>query len=254
MKSEPIVISVCGKGGVGKTSISALIVKALSGNPECKTLAIDADPSVGLALSLGVSVTKTIDDIRNSVVEGVANKKFGDKSQLMPFVDYELFEAIEEMGNVAFLAVGRPEKEGCFCKVNAALKEIIHEVAGSFDYVVIDGEAGVEQVNRRVMERVSHMILVSDLSKKSLKVCETINQVAKKTVHYERAGLIVNRARETDDMTHLVAPSGVDLLGSIPESEVIREYDRLGRSLLEMRDPEVEKAIQKCLRVLGIGR
>ena len=138
----------------------------------------------------------------------------------------------------------------CYCKVNTALKEVIKEVAGSFDYVVIDGEAGVEQVNRRVMESVSHMILVSDLSKKSLKVCQTINDVAQKAVQYDRAGLLVNRVRETDDVAHLEMPEGVEFIGCIPESEMIREYDRTGRSMLEVTDSALVDSVRRSLSCL----
>lgn len=250
VKTKPVVISVCGKGGVGKTSISALIVKSLIRNPELRVLAIDADPAIGLAVSLGVSVSKTIDDIRNAVVDAMAKKAFSDKEEVMPFIDYEVFDAIAEADNLAFLAVGRPEKEGCFCKVNTALREVIREVSGSFDFVVIDGEAGVEQVNRRVMERVSHMILVSDLSQKSLRVCQTIDEVAKKAVQYDRAGLIFNRVRTRDDLAVLKPPPGVDVIGALPESEKILEFDRAGRNMLEMSDSVLEDAIGKCLQTL----
>ena len=250
MTGNPVVLSVCGKGGVGKTSLSALIVKTLIQDPKRRVLAIDADPAIGLAYSLGVSVDKTIDDVRNKVIEALAEKKFADKAEVMPFVDYEIFDAIAEVDNLAFLAVGRPEKEGCFCKVNSALKEVIKEVSASFDFVVIDGEAGVEQVNRRVMERVSHMILVSDLSQKSLRVCETINQVAKRAVQYDRAGLLFNRVRAGDDVGALPYLEGIDIIGTVPESENIREFDRKGRTMLAMSDPALEDAVRKSLEKL----
>ena len=85
-----------------------------------------------------------------------------------------MFDALVEIrDNVSFLAIGRPESAGCYCKVNAYLKEVISMIADHFDYVVIDGEAGIEQVNRRVMEKVTHLVLVSDASKKGLQVVQT---------------------------------------------------------------------------------
>ena len=68
MNNGPVIIAVCGKGGVGKTCISALTVKMLAENRSVKILAIDADPAVGLSFPLGVEVKKTVDDIRNDLI------------------------------------------------------------------------------------------------------------------------------------------------------------------------------------------
>ena len=174
MIRERAVIALCGKGGVGKTSVSALLTRLLCRDPEARVLAIDADPAVGLATALGIEVTKTIDDIRNSLIARVEKGTGGQKREILAHLDYEVFEALVERDNLAFLAIGRPETEGCYCQVNTFLKEIIESISRGFDYVLIDGEAGIEQVNRRVMERVTHLLLVSDASAKGLNVIRTI--------------------------------------------------------------------------------
>ena len=84
----------------------------------------------------------------------------------------QIFDAVAESRGFAFLAIGRPESAGCYCKVNGYLKEVIGLLAGSFDYVVIDGEAGVEQINRRVMEKVTHLLLITDASRKGTQVIQ----------------------------------------------------------------------------------
>ena len=145
------MIAVCGKGGVGKTSISAAMVKILARNRQKRVLAIDADPAVGLASALGITAEKTVDDIRNSLIQRLGQGEAGDRRTVVSRLDYEVFEALIEHENMAFLAIGRPEKEGCYCQVNHILKDIIASVAGHFDYVLIDGEDGIEQFNRRVM-------------------------------------------------------------------------------------------------------
>ena len=81
-------------------------------------------------------------------------------------------------------AIGRPEKDGCYCQVNHILKDLIASVADNFDYVVIDGEAGIEQVNRRVMEKVTHLLLVSDASRKGINVVQTIKEVSGSAIEY----------------------------------------------------------------------
>lgn len=249
---ESTVIAVCGKGGVGKTSISATMSRVLAAQPDKKVLAIDADPAVGLAAALGIQPDRTVDDIRCDLIDRVKEGRGGDKSEIVNRLDYEVFEALKEFGNLAFLAIGRPELEGCYCQVNQFLKEIILSVSSGFDYVVIDGEAGIEQVNRRVMERVSHLVLVSDASAKGLQVAAAIRDVAKKAVDFKRCGLIVNRLRGKEELEKVSLPEGLELLGWIPEDDVVRETDIVGGSLLKMPDCDMTDRVALCLRKLGL--
>ncbi len=183
------IIAVAGKGGVGKTSISATIVKLLvKAYPDKKILAIDADPAVGLATALGIDVKMTIDDIRKEIVATVEGGDTKTAIELLGDARYKIFDALVETDGYAFIAVGRPETAGCYCKINSYLKEVISLLSSEFDYVVIDGEAGIEQINRRVMEKVTHLILITDPSKKGCQVINTIKGVADDLVMYEKIG------------------------------------------------------------------
>lgn len=244
------VIALCGKGGVGKTSLSAAIVNILSTDPARKVLAIDADPAVGLSSALGIAVTKTVDDIRNELIRRVESGESGGKEQMLSMLDYEMFSALSERKNIAFLAIGRPEKEGCYCQVNHILKDLIASLAKNFDYVVIDGEAGIEQVNRRVMETVTHLILVSDASAKGINVVKTIKDVSKDAIAYEKAGLMVNRLRDQSEFEKLAIPPELNCLGWIPEDNTIRSFDIDGRSILEIDDSPAIAAVKNCLNVM----
>lgn len=251
-KNKPSIIAMCGKGGVGKTSLSAMIVKILLENPANKVLAIDADPAIGLSTALGIEVTKTVDDIRTDLIQRVESRKNEDKADMLSRLDYEMFSALEETNNLAFLAIGRPETEGCYCQVNHILKDIIGAMADNFDYVVIDGEAGVEQVNRRVMEKVSHLILVSDASAKGLNVAKTIKEVSDTAVGYEKVGLILNRVRGEEELEKLAIPAELDCLGWIPEDDTIRTFDIDGRSILETPDCPAIQAAKSCTALPGL--
>lgn len=241
------VIAVCGKGGVGKTSLSAGIVKILTANNENSVMAIDADPAVGLATSLDIKISKTVDDIRNDIIQRVQSGDTSSKQEMLNLLDYEMLSAVEERKNLAFLAIGRPEKEGCYCQVNHILKDVIAAIADNFDYVVIDGEAGIEQVNRRVMQRVSHMILVSDASAKGLNVVKTIKDVADDAIQYDKIGLILNRLRSESEKSRISLPPELECIGWVPEDDLIRSFDIEGRSILEIPDCPALRALKKCL-------
>jgi len=247
---RPKVIAVCGKGGVGKTSISALITKVLIDQGKKRILAIDADPAVGFASALGVKVGKTVTDIRNEVI---AKSKVDreDKKAILAKMDYQVFEAMIEKDGFAFLAIGRPETDGCYCRVNSYLKTIIESMVSKFDYVIIDGEAGIEQVNRRVMEEVSHLLLVSDCSYKGINVIKTIEEVASGGVmKYDRAGVILNRLKSESEKD-LVNLGQLELLGCMLDDDLIRNYDIQDRTLLELPQGQSTLKITEVLETFG---
>jgi len=224
------IVAVCGKGGVGKTSISALMVRKLSESHLLKILAIDADPAVGLALSLGVPVRKTVDDIRKRLIAKIQKGDAAGNRETLELLDYEVFDALEERDGYALLAIGRPEDEGCFCRVNNLLKDIIADLAHKFDIVLIDGEAGIEQINRRVMKTVDHLVLVSDTSAKGIGVANAIAMVAKdkKAVDYKSVGLVLNRVRSETEARDIGARTNLEIYGWLSDDEAVRDLDFRG--------------------------
>lgn len=248
MERRAKVITVAGKGGVGKTSISASMVRLLVEKyPDKKILAIDADPAVGLSVALGVEVKLTLDDIRMSIVDSVENGETREALELLSEARFRIFDALVEMPGFAFLAIGRPESSGCYCKVNSYLKEVISLLVNSFDYVVIDGEAGIEQIQRRVMEKVTHLFLVTDQSKKGAQVVSTIKGVADELIGYDRAGVIVNRVTNPE-LADLMQVPGVEILSFIPADSAFAANDIMGKSVLELpADSEMLKGVREAL-------
>ncbi len=228
------IIAVSGKGGVGKTTISAATVRILTEQyPEKRILAIDADPAVGLSTALGVNIVKTLDDIRKEIVEKTVSGEAREAVDLLNEARFHIFDAMAENGSFAFLAIGRPETAGCYCGVNAYLKEVIAALADEFDYVVIDGEAGIEQINRRVMEKVTHLLLVSDQSKKGISVLRTIRSLSSELVHPDRTGAILNRVAD-QSLNAFVDLGDIELLATIPPDEEQLQNDVLGRSVFDL--------------------
>lgn len=247
------ILTFVGKGGVGKTSLSALAVRLLAESyPDKKILAIDADPAVGLATALGVEVASTVDDIRKAFIENAESGALDTAIEMLGEARYRMFDALVERNNISFLAIGRPESAGCYCKVNGYLKELISQLADHFDYVVIDGEAGIEQVNRRVMEKVTHLVLVSDASRKGLQVVQTIHQVAKGLVMFERAGLIVNRMPDMT-MQEQLQTGELSLLSCIPDDREMSLSDMMGKSVFSLpEDVEILAGVKQALKKLEI--
>ncbi|MEG0036354.1 MAG: ArsA-related P-loop ATPase [Oscillospiraceae bacterium] len=250
---EKAIITVAGKGGVGKTSISAAIVRQLvQSHPEARILAIDADPAVGLATALDVEVKQTIDDIRKAILEAEDDEGKKRSKEMLGEVRFRIFETMVETDGFAFIAVGRPEAAGCYCGINAYLKEVISLLSEEFDYVVIDGEAGIEQVNRRVMEKVTHMILVTDPSRKGTKVIQTIKKVADELVMYKKIGAIVNRFNDPA-LKELIDTGEIPILSYIPDDKILAMLDVRGESVLTLPDnSNVVIGVKQALEALEI--
>lgn len=123
-----------------------------------------------------------------------------------------------------------------------------------FDYVVIDGEAGIEQINRRVMEKVTHLILVTDQSKKGRDVCKTIKKVADDLVMYDKIGIIVNRVSD-EDVVRALDYDGVKLLAVIGDDKNLASFDLKGENVFELpENSKVVQGVKEALKQLEIIR
>lgn len=235
-------IAVTGKGGAGKTTISALLVKVLS--EKGKVLAIDADPVGGLTTSLGIEPTKTLEDVRKEIVEMI-RKKY-DKIEIVSSIDYKILESLNEGDRFTFLAMGRPEEEGCYCQLNSMLREAIEILSRSFEFVVIDGEAGVEQINRRVMRDVDVLLVVTDTTKKGFQVAEQIKKIASSAVNFRICAIVVNKVKEHFEFT----TKNFDFVFIVPEDEEILRFDVKGEPLLFLKDSLAFRAVRNMAEKL----
>ena len=247
------IFAFAGKGGVGKTSLSAAFVRILSEKfPEKKILAVDADPAVGLSTALQMQPTLTLDDIRVQIAKNIESGQTSEAIELLSEAKFHLLDSIAEKGNISFLAIGRPEAAGCYCKVNAYLKQVIELLCDNYDYVIIDGEAGIEQINRRVMENITYLVLVSDGSKKGIGVISGIEDVADKLIPSKKSGVIFNRVRSSFDAYSVTGIPPV--LSVIGEDEGQAENDMQGESVFSLpADSPLYKGAERALMVLSEG-
>ena len=246
------VIALTGKGGVGKTSLSAAIVRVLTeAHPEAKILAIDADPAIGLSVALGVDVKETLDEIRLRVAKDVT-EGLQDTQDILAEAKFRIFEAMQEQKGFAFLAIGRPEAAGCYCAINTYLRQVISLLVNEFDYVVIDGEAGIEQINRRVMEKVTHLLCVSDQSRKGIQIISTIKEVSDSLVAADKVGAVLNRVLLPERITETEI-GGVPLIAVIPPDPAHAENDIEGKSVFDLPDDSVIlTGARKILQKMGL--
>ena len=194
----------------------------------------------------------TIDDIRKEIIASVDEGDTRGAVGLLGEAKYRIFDALVETDGYSFIAVGRPESAGCYCKINSYLKEVISILSDEFDYVVIDGEAGIEQINRRVMERVTHLILITDPSKKGCQVIKTIKGVADDLVMYDKIGAIVNRMTD-ESLKDYINIDGVEVLSYIPNDTNLAMFDIQGENVFNLPESSpVVKGVRETLTKIGV--
>lgn len=222
------VIAVCGKGGVGKTAFSAMLVNELAKREQTGSLlAVDADPALGLALALGVQCNvPTIGQVREQLI-GAAKSGVEEQERLIAEnLDMLVFDSVVDFEGYSFLAMGRSEALGCYCSVNDILRDAMGMLANRFDTIVIDGEAGLEQINRQVASCVGTLLLVSDGSARAMNTVVLLSDIAMREnmVSSDGIELVFNRSTLCEDELFQQAQSaGLPVLGCIPcDGEVAR--------------------------------
>lgn len=230
------VIAVCGKGGVGKTAFSALLTTICAKSGQCgRVLAVDADPAMGLAIALDVDVENTIGQVREEIIQTAQLGEEEQERQLAERLDYLIFSSLVEADGFSLIAMGRSDGLGCYCSVNDLLRDVIQRLVGEFDTVIIDGEAGLEQINRQVVAGLDDLVILSDSSRRAMSTVEQIVDIAVTediVPSSDSIGLVFVRPAEMHaDLLARCASLGVKLLGVVPYDEDLALLDSRGESL-----------------------
>lgn len=243
--NEIPVIAVCGKGGVGKTVFSALLSRILIDTGIKPFLLVDADPVGGLTSAIGEKAVNTLAGVRDHFISEARKGGKAGAEQAADQLDYFILKALAEREDYSLLAMGHNEEKGCFCPANKLLKNAIDSLIPAFRGVLIDAEAGIEQINRDVTGRVNRVIAVVDASQRSM---DTLHMIVN-LVGSSHIAVVANRVSVE---VVLQLPEGVQMLGSIPENEVLRQFDREGRPLWQLpSENEAYAAVQRIAEVLG---
>lgn len=253
MRAKGNILVVGGKGGVGKTSISAILLKLLLGSGKTLLL-IDADPVISVTYALGEHPRETIGEFREALIDD-PNIQRNLRDRPMKTVIRELVSRSER--GYDLLAMGRGEGKGCFCGINELLRFGIESLCGEYDATLIDCEAGIEQVNRRAVHRIDKLLLVTDTSLRGMETAVKVRDIAAK---YDGEGsmtahVLVNRTRDENDRMHAMGAAekfGLNIAGFVPEDPKILEYNANGQSLFDLPDHSPSIAALKDV-VAGLG-
>ncbi|MFN2226373.1 MAG: AAA family ATPase [Anaerolineae bacterium] len=251
-------IAVAGKGGTGKTTITALIIDYLARKGKGAVLAIDADPSTNLNLALGVPLFDTVGDVREETATAVGGSQAMGGLSKWDYLDLRINEALVEETAFDLLAMGRPEGPGCYCAANNILRTSVDRLSGSYDYVVIDNEAGLEHLSRRTTQDVDLLLIVSDPTLRGIiaagRVAELIDEL---DTAVGAAYLVVNRVNGDDlpePLKAAIAEQKLNLAGLLPADSAVNDLDAMGQPIVALpEDAPVRRTLETILASLDGG-
>jgi CO dehydrogenase maturation factor len=255
-----ITIALAGKGGVGKTTLAALVIKYLVETQPDPILAIDADPSSNLNMVLGLELDWTVGDIREDLLDQVKSSLVAGGAAMgsLPggitkrdYLDYQIRSSVAESRAFDLIAMGRSEGSGCYCAVNHNLRQVLDAISKNYRYVVIDNEAGMEHLSRRTTRDVQHLLVVSDPSQRGLVAARRIAAFrSEMDIHIENTYLVLNRleGEMPPPLQEQINTFDIPLLGVLPSSHELETFEVNGRPLVELNnDNPVYQAVARMM-------
>jgi CO dehydrogenase maturation factor len=255
VNSMTMTIALAGKGGTGKTTIAALLIRSILKRGNGPLLAIDADPAANLHMALGLPMPTTVGEIREEMGEAVQAGQLGVSISRHDYLTREIQLALEESEQFDLLAMGRPEGQGCYCAVNHLLRQILDDMGKSYRYVVIDNEAGMEHISRRTTKDVDLLLLVSDPTVRGLRAAAEMQKLAADLeINVKQTQLVLNRVEGelASPLQQMMQETGFTLVGMIPADPRVNQLDAIGQPLIDLDEDsptlaEIERISAKLL-------
>jgi CO dehydrogenase maturation factor len=242
----PKIIALAGKGGVGKTTISALLIKYLTERGMTPILAVDADANANLNELLGLELNATIGQIRKELKGDMPPNMTRDQ-----YMEMKVHQALVEASGFDLMAMGQPDGPGCYCAANQHLAMTMDHLADNYKYIVVDNEAGMEHLSRMNLRDIDYLIVVSDPSARGIMTAKRIAELTGPLgVTIKKKCLIVNRVPEPASeellakIEETVESTDLPLGGLLPASNELVAQEITGKSylLLDAEVPAVQKA------------
>jgi CO dehydrogenase maturation factor len=227
-------IAIAGKGGTGKTSVSALLIRLLS--QEGLVLAVDADPSTNLSQALGLPLddSRTVGGIREKMADDVSKNRLSPDVGKPEYLFNKIVESLTEAKGFDLLTMGRPEGPGCYCASNEFLRASLDKLVKDYkySYVVMDCEAGMEHISRQTTRDVDVLLLMSDPTMKGVTTAARMNELIRELrSNVGKVELVINRVRGelSPEIKKAIDDSGLHIIALIPEDPDIAGLEMQGK-------------------------
>ena len=247
------IIAVAGKGGVGKTTLTGLLIQYLCESGKKPVLAVDADANANLNEVLGVGIECTLGELREEIERAGVDSRY----QIPAGMTKQAYLEARLEDDYDLMVMGRTQGQGCYCFVNGLVQTQIQKLQSHYPYVVVDNEAGMEHISRGLIPTMEIAILVSDCSRRGVQAAGRIAALMKElNFKPKTVGLIVNRAPEgkLDAGTmEEVEKQGLTLLGVVPQDQDVYQYDCDGKPIVRLpKDSPVRSALHDIVQKLGL--
>lgn len=251
----PKIIALAGKGGTGKTTISALLIKYLRQKGLTPVLAVDADPNANLNELLDLEVGPTIGQIRKEIKGEIPIHMSRDQ-----YMEMKIQQALLEESGFDLMVMGQPDGPGCYCAANQYLAMTMDHLADNYRYIVVDNEAGMEHLSRMNLTSIDQLLVISDPSARGIMTAGRISEITGPLgLEIKNKWLIVNRAPNPapaallEKINQTVKAANLPLAGIFSASDTLVEYELSGNSYLNLGDdtPVIKEAFAAFDKIMG---
>lgn len=253
--SKEIAIAVAGKGGTGKTTLTALLLRYLVEKYSDKSiLAVDADANANLNEALGLELEETISEIMEEAKDPRAVPSGMSKDK---FIEMRATQAMVESDRIDLLVMGNPKGPGCYCFPNELMRNFLQKLRDNYDYVAVDNEAGMEHLSRRTIDNVDYLLITSDATARGVRSAGRVYEIVQSVkINAGKVFLVVNKANDEQGLETLkeeIEKTGLELLGGLPNDEQVAEFDLTGKPLFDLpQDSRSYRAAAELAEKLGL--
>ncbi len=251
-------IAISGKGGSGKTTLAAMIVRLLCSQSHGAILAVDADPNSSLGLMMGIEPGGIIAEVREKILEKPPGNAGMDRVRSF---EYGIQQVITEANGFDLLTMGRPEGPGCYCAANNLLRKFLDKLSSQYQYVIIDNEAGMEHLSRRTTNNVDLLCIVAEPTALGALTARRIFELAKQLpIRAGEIGVIWNKTADSKKLNAIRHTlNAIETFGCVPFDQVIFDASMQSKTVFDLEEDSpafsaVRKILEHKLNLKSVSR